>query len=364
VADNFTVNKSFIQMAAGSHNDSWSGPLNAQVIGAADTCFGGSTAIDVTGVAAGVITLTLTQYQPPNIIFTGPLTASLLYVVPPGIGWLGTIFNNASGAFSIGFGASGGASVTLPQGKRTALVIDSAGNVQLQQSPLSEGAPTALVGLTPVSGSAGTAMDSASAPALNTSISPTWTGNHTFNGVTVLNEVVLDNTMTMNGGSVIDGTSGTIHVQTQATSDTTNLAASNAFVHNVAAALAPLASPIFTGVPEGPTPTLSSPTGALATVGFVNPGSSLSGTSGYSIRSDGSIEMWGITASGGTFVTTSFPTITGASSPGFPNACKTVVFNPFSNTDWFVSNPSASRTGFTVTLGASGAQGCWFAIGS
>ena len=42
--------------------------------------------------------------------------------------------------------------------------------------------PSALVGLSAVNGSATTAMRSDSAPALDQSISPTWTGTHTFSG--------------------------------------------------------------------------------------------------------------------------------------------------------------------------------------
>ncbi len=42
--------------------------------------------------------------------------------------------------------------------------------------------PSATVGLTAVNGSAPTFMTSDSAPALSQSITPTWTGNHTFNG--------------------------------------------------------------------------------------------------------------------------------------------------------------------------------------
>jgi len=217
------------------------------------------------------------------------------------------------------------------------------------------GPPTSLVGLTEITGSSGKVMDAASAPAINTAIAPTWTGNHSFNGVTTLNVVVLDNTLTMNGGSVIDGTSGTIHIQTQTTSDTSNLAASNAFVHNVTASFAPLASPALTGDPTAPTAALGTATTQIATTSFVNPGSSIS-ANGFRKNADGTIEQWGTTASGSNIVTTTFPT-------AFPNACFSVVFNPFSNTDWFVSAPSSSNSAFTVTLGSSGATGCWRAIG-
>lgn len=49
--------------------------------------------------------------------------------------------------------------------------------------------PTALVGLTAINGVATTSLRSDGAPALNQGISPTWTGNHTFNlGWTSLDE--------------------------------------------------------------------------------------------------------------------------------------------------------------------------------
>jgi hypothetical protein len=54
------------------------------------------------------------------------------------------------------------------------------------------GNPTALVGLTPVNGSATTAMRSDAAPALDQSISPTWTGTHTFEQVIVMKEQATD----------------------------------------------------------------------------------------------------------------------------------------------------------------------------
>lgn len=45
-------------------------------------------------------------------------------------------------------------------------------------------APTALVKLTPITGTADSFLASDSAPALDPSISPTWTGQHTFNAPT------------------------------------------------------------------------------------------------------------------------------------------------------------------------------------
>ena len=52
--------------------------------------------------------------------------------------------------------------------------------------------PTALVGLTPVDGSAFTAMRSDAAPELDQGIDPTWTGTHIF-----------DNMITVEGHDVV-----------------------------------------------------------------------------------------------------------------------------------------------------------------
>jgi hypothetical protein len=59
------------------------------------------------------------------------------------------------------------------------LLVDENG-VLSWQVVLAPSAPSALVGLTPVTGVATTYLSSDSAPALDQSISPTWTGPHTF----------------------------------------------------------------------------------------------------------------------------------------------------------------------------------------
>ncbi|MFT4059396.1 MAG: hypothetical protein QM652_07590 [Legionella sp.] len=76
---------------------------------------------------------------------------------------------------------------------------------------VSPGNPTAKVGLTAVDGSAITYMRSDAAPALDQSISPTWTGAHTYNG--------------------------SIIVSTQTKGDNSTKAASTAFVANAIANL-------------------------------------------------------------------------------------------------------------------------------
>ncbi len=63
---------------------------------------------------------------------------------------------------------------------------DATSAARIEDLPVS-GAPTALVGLTAVTGTATTWMTSDSAPALNISIAPTWTGMHIFNGGMTIN---------------------------------------------------------------------------------------------------------------------------------------------------------------------------------
>lgn len=364
MASTFTTNKSIEKPAAGSYNDTWATPVNADWDDI-DNALAGHTVIDVTGIAAGVITLALEQYQPPNIIFTGALTASLVYALPPGIGWLGTIFNNTSGAFSLVFASGSTSSIALPQGKRTAIVCDGV-NIQPQQSATNEGPPTAKVGLVAIDGGAGTIMDSASAPALDQSIEPTWTGIHAFEAEVLLNgNVSLNSSMIMEPASTLDGRVGTVEVFTLPPSDASNLAASTNFVHSVLVPYALLDSPDFIGTPTAPTRALADSTTDLATTQFVNPGSSL-GPTGYRINPDGSIEMWGESApAGGSNVTVTFPTISGHSNPGFPTACwniQVTAIGVFS--DSHTSQPSASQQNFILFYGAAGTQFSWRAIGN
>src|SRR5271170_7908094 len=98
----FTPNKSIEQPASGSYDNAWATPVNADW-GIIDTAFGGLTTINVTGISGNVV-LTTTQYQPPNIVFTGPLTANIFYFLPAGVGGVWTLWNDTSGSsFNIGF---------------------------------------------------------------------------------------------------------------------------------------------------------------------------------------------------------------------------------------------------------------------
>jgi hypothetical protein len=122
----FTVNKNLQMPANGSFNNDWDVPVNADWE-AIDNAFGGHTNINVTGVAAGTYALTLTQYQPPIIVFIGTLTANLVYVLPSGVGGLWTVGNFTTGSFNITFAVSGGSGPNVLQGFRTLIFSDGSG---------------------------------------------------------------------------------------------------------------------------------------------------------------------------------------------------------------------------------------------
>jgi hypothetical protein len=267
----FTPNLNLEEPAAGQYPNSWAPVVNENwtVI---DTAMGGYSTINVTSVAAGNYALTTTNYVPPNLYFTGTLTANLGYYLPYQTGRIMSIYNQTSGAFTITlFNNAVGRQIVLPQGRRT-LIISDGTNVDLAQTAGALSAnPTALVGLTPVNGIATTFMTSDSAPVLNTAISPSWTGTHTFSGNVGLNGYVQLNG-TMDLGGPLDATAvagGSVKVPTQSPGNNTNYAASTAFVAALGALLAPLASPALTGVPTVPTATTGTNTTQAASTAFV-----------------------------------------------------------------------------------------------
>ena len=111
----YTTNKHIEEPANGDYNASWNVPVNNDWT-LIDTCFGGSVSINAVG-ASGVTVLTLAQYQPPNIIISGTLTANVNYQLPSGVGGVWSVYNGTSGSYTLTFSsAGGGASVTLAQG--------------------------------------------------------------------------------------------------------------------------------------------------------------------------------------------------------------------------------------------------------
>jgi hypothetical protein len=133
----FTQNKSIEQPASGSYANAWAAPVNADW-GIIDTAFGGNTPISVTDVLSGTYALSLSQYQPPNIIFSGTLGANLVYALPSGVGGEWTVYNNTSGAFTLTFAVTGGGSIALLQGQRSFVVSDGT-NMQYADTAYANG---------------------------------------------------------------------------------------------------------------------------------------------------------------------------------------------------------------------------------
>jgi len=356
----FTTNKSIEKPSAGSYNNTWANPVNADWDDI-DNALGGNTAIDVTGVLAGTYAFTLSQYQPPNIVFTGTLGANLIYALPSTVGGMWSVFNNTSGAFSMTFTSGGGGSLILPQGKRTLLVCDGV-NVQFAQTAVASANPTAHVGLAAVNGTAGTLMTSDSAPALDQGIAPTWTGAHRFNaGVTLAGAVSLLSTETLGAGAVIDGTAGVVNVLTQLFADSSTKAASTKFVKDN---FAPLASPHLTGHPQAITQAPGDATADIATDAFVAAAiAALITRAGNT--TNGSISI-------GPFLINYGQHTTSGSSPdviSYTTPFTIAVFSVFpylinANMTQFVSSGFiTSLNNFTLNFGATGQLMGWVAIG-
>lgn len=109
-----TDNKSLNEIPFDALN--WDVPVNENTDWI-DIALGSSSSISVTGVTATPVTLTIAQYRPKAIIFTGTLSANVTYRLPSGVGGEWVILNNATGAFTLTLdSAAGGATAVIPQG--------------------------------------------------------------------------------------------------------------------------------------------------------------------------------------------------------------------------------------------------------
>jgi hypothetical protein len=112
----FSPNKNLIEPASGSFTNAWASPVNSNW-NILDEALGGAMAINVTGVTPGTIALSIAQYQPPNIVFTGTMSGNLAYQLPSGVGGSWSVSNNTTGAFTLFFtSGGGGASVAVAPG--------------------------------------------------------------------------------------------------------------------------------------------------------------------------------------------------------------------------------------------------------
>ena len=108
-------------------------------------------------------------------------------------------------------------------------------------------------------------------------------------------------------------------------------------------------------------------TGAVADTDFTGTNQSLAAT-GYQRFPGGLIHMWGTHTNAGDYDSITFPTMTGAGSPGFPSACLNVTltnlqsaYNSGSTDNQQVYGVSA--TGFYAGARAAERTFYWFAIG-
>jgi hypothetical protein len=125
VVDAVTPNKSLDLPTTGEYVNSWGPVLNTNWTDV-DTALGGVTSINVTSVVSNNYPLTLAQYTPPNIEFTGVQSGTLAYFIPAGVGGMWSISNATTGTgFSLIFFINEGNGITLAQG-RTLIVSDGA----------------------------------------------------------------------------------------------------------------------------------------------------------------------------------------------------------------------------------------------
>ena len=116
-----TTNKGLTQPPVGSSG--WGLPLNED-FGYIDEAFGGVTSINVTGVTATPVVLTMAQFRSLTIKFSGTLTANVTYQIPAGVGGRWVIQNNTTGAFSITVSSLGGGTTFTAGVGYTNLVSD------------------------------------------------------------------------------------------------------------------------------------------------------------------------------------------------------------------------------------------------
>lgn len=124
----FTPNKNLEKPANGDYVNTWSTPVNNDWT-AIDTAFGGLTNLNATS-ASGNVTLTSTQYTPPDIVITGTPSGNLSYQLPGNVGGFWSVLNGTTGNATVGISSAGaGSSITVTQGFRTAVISDGNGNV-------------------------------------------------------------------------------------------------------------------------------------------------------------------------------------------------------------------------------------------
>lgn len=141
----FTPNKNIEKPAFNDYVDGWDVPVNDDFT-VIDTALGGKTTLNVTGLTATPITLSIAEYQPPIIILTNTISANLTYVVPASVGGEWIISNQTSGAFTVTFTSGGaGTSVVCTQGQNTTIFSDGTNIARSDSNTSTPGGSTTQV---------------------------------------------------------------------------------------------------------------------------------------------------------------------------------------------------------------------------
>jgi hypothetical protein len=99
-------------LTSGTAYTTWDVPENYNAA-ALDVVLGGTATVSVTG-ASGTVALTADKYQPMVLLFTGTLTASVIYTIPSGVGGRWVVRNSTTGSFTITLSSlTAGASATF-----------------------------------------------------------------------------------------------------------------------------------------------------------------------------------------------------------------------------------------------------------
>jgi hypothetical protein len=116
-----TPNKNFLEPAYNDPN--WNVPLNSNFT-TMDQALGNVTTLTVTGLS-GTQTLLSSQYIPFALNITGTLTANVTYQIPGGVGGQWTVYNGATGSYTVTVASGGGgATYVIPAATRTLVMCD------------------------------------------------------------------------------------------------------------------------------------------------------------------------------------------------------------------------------------------------